>query len=85
MTLKPDDIRRLTVVSQTEFVINGLRNADVREALGGDDPTDAVERRRRSSQVSRQCNHQRINKTRRINARKKTRNPQRVVRGPLEK
>jgi len=52
--LSPDDIRLLTVVSKTEFVINGLRNADVREALYGDDPTDAVERRRRSSRVSRQ-------------------------------
>lgn len=49
----PDDIRLLTVVSKTEFVINGLRNADERLALCGEAPTSLVERRRRSSRVSR--------------------------------
>jgi len=51
--LNPDDIRLLTIVSKTEFVMNGLRNADVRLALYGEDPADATERRRRSSRVSR--------------------------------
>lgn len=52
--LNPQDIRLLSTVSQTEFVLNGLRNADVRRALYGEDPADAKERRRRSSAVSRQ-------------------------------
>lgn len=51
--LNPDDIRLLTLVSKSEFVLSGLRNADVRRELYGEDPADAKERRRRSSSVSR--------------------------------
>lgn len=53
--LSPDDIRLLTTIAQAKFAIAGLRNADVRTALFGVDPTDnAKELRRRSSAVSRQ-------------------------------
>ena len=52
--LSPDDIRLLTIIAQPKFGIAGLRNADVRVALFGADPTDdAKELRRRSSAVSR--------------------------------
>lgn len=52
--LSPADIQLLTIIAQPKFGIAGLRNADVRVALFGDDPTDnAKELRRRSSAVSR--------------------------------
>lgn len=51
--LNSDDIALLTVVSKPEFVMSGLRNADVRRELYGEDPSDAKERRRRSSAVGR--------------------------------
>lgn len=51
--LNPEDIQLLTVVSRSEFVLSGLRNAALRQALYGDDPADAKQRRRRSSAVSR--------------------------------
>ena len=53
--LSPADIQLLTIIAQPKFGIAGLRNADVRVALFGDDPTDnAKELRRRSAAVSRQ-------------------------------
>jgi len=52
--LSPDDIRLLTIIAPPKFGIAGLRNADVRVALFGADPTgDSNELRRRSSAVSR--------------------------------
>lgn len=52
--LSPADIQLLTIIAQPKFGIAGLRNADVRVALFGDDPTDnAKELRRRSAAVSR--------------------------------
>lgn len=56
--LSPDDIQLLTLIANPKFVISGLRNADVRVALFGPDPTgdatgDAKELRRRSSATSR--------------------------------
>ena len=52
--LSPPDIELLTVVSRPEFVISGFRNADLRTALHGGDPSDPVEKRRRASRISRQ-------------------------------
>ena len=52
--LSPADIQLLTIIAQPKFGIAGLRNADVRVALFGADPTDdAKELRRRSSAISR--------------------------------
>lgn len=51
--LSPDDLKLLTAVSRPEFTISGLRNRDLRELLFGSDPSDAQERRRRSSAISR--------------------------------
>jgi hypothetical protein len=49
----PEDIALLKAVNQGEFVINGLRNHDLRQLLC--EPTDsAVERRRQSARVTRQ-------------------------------
>lgn len=52
--LSAQDLKLLTVVSQPEFVIAGLRNQDVRVALNGPDPSAPDQRRRRASAVSRQ-------------------------------
>jgi hypothetical protein len=51
--LQDDDARLLATVIRGEFLIKGFRNADVRVALFGADPTDPAERRRRASRVSR--------------------------------
>ena len=52
--LSPADIRLLTIIAPPKFGVAGLRNADVRGALFGADPTaDAKELRRRSSAVRR--------------------------------
>jgi hypothetical protein len=49
----PEDFALLKTVNQGEFVINGLRNRDLRELLC--EPTDSpVERRRQSARISRQ-------------------------------
>jgi hypothetical protein len=49
----PEDFALLKTVNQGEFVINGLRNRDLRELLCK--PTDSpVERRRQSARISRQ-------------------------------
>jgi hypothetical protein len=52
--LSPQDIELLTIVSRPEFVISGFRNADLRTALNGADPSDPVRKRRRASKISRQ-------------------------------
>jgi hypothetical protein len=49
----PEDFALLKAVNQGEFVINGLRNRDLRQLMC--DPTDSdVERRRQSARISRQ-------------------------------
>ena len=47
------DAPLLAALARGELLINGFRNADIRQALLGEDPTDADERRRRSVHVSR--------------------------------
>ncbi len=49
----PQDLLLLETVSRGEFVISGMRNGDLRKVLFGADPTDAREKRRCSSAVSR--------------------------------
>ena len=49
----PDDLELLRTVARGDFLQNGLRNADLRAALYGTDPTSAAERRRRSAAVTR--------------------------------
>jgi hypothetical protein len=48
------DAALLEAISRPEFAVNGLRNRDVVAALDGKPATDAVARRRRAAQVSRQ-------------------------------
>jgi hypothetical protein len=48
-----NDARLLATVARGEFLIKGFRNADIRTALYGSDPQDPIERRRRTSRVSR--------------------------------
>lgn len=52
--LEHADSRLLGIVSRAEFLLSGLRNRDLREALYGKDPADAAELRRRSAATSRQ-------------------------------
>jgi hypothetical protein len=62
----PGDAHLLEIVSRHEFLINGLRNRDLRRLLYGEDKEDPVEQRRRSSAVTRQLRllraHKLINK-----------------------
>jgi hypothetical protein len=52
--LAAKDATLLEAVSRHEFLINGLRNRDLRRLLYGEAPTDAAEERRRSAAVTRQ-------------------------------
>ena len=49
-----DDAALLEAVSRHEFLINGLRNRDLRPLLYGPESTNAAEQRRRSAAVTRQ-------------------------------
>ncbi len=64
--LAQSDARLLEAVSRHEFLINGLRNRDLRQLLFGKETDDPVEQRRRSSAVTRQLRllraHKLINK-----------------------
>jgi hypothetical protein len=51
--LAADDQALLTAVSDPKWLVNGLRNRDLAQALYGEPPADAAERRRRSARVSR--------------------------------
>jgi hypothetical protein len=51
--LADEDLNLLRVVARGEFMINGLRNRDVRQLLHGDAPEDAAARRRQSAAVGR--------------------------------
>jgi hypothetical protein len=51
--LSEDDTRLLAAVARGEFFIKGFRNADIRQSLFGDDPPDAVAKRRLASRVGR--------------------------------
>ena len=52
--LAAQDAALLEAVSRHEFLINGLRNRDLRRVLYGPDPATALERRRQSAKVTRQ-------------------------------
>ena len=52
--LAAGDAALLAAVSRPEFLINGLRNRDVRRLLYGPDPATAAEQRRQSAAVTRQ-------------------------------
>jgi hypothetical protein len=51
--LAADDAALLQAVSRHEFIINGLRNRDLRQCLYGDKPTTHAEHRRQSAAVTR--------------------------------
>jgi hypothetical protein len=51
--LADDDATLLTAVSRHEFLINGLRNRDLRRVLFGDDTAPSGEQRKRSAVVTR--------------------------------
>jgi hypothetical protein len=51
--LQADAAQLLSAVSDGRWTINGLRNADLREALFGPDPKDPRQTRRRAGQVTR--------------------------------
>jgi hypothetical protein len=46
------DLKLLTAVSDPRWLLNGLRNRDLAEALDGPAPNDPAERRRRSARTS---------------------------------
>jgi hypothetical protein len=52
--LAPADARLLETVARHEFLINGLRNRDLRPLLYADKATTPIEERRRSAAVTRQ-------------------------------
>jgi len=52
--LASGDVQLLEIVSRGDFLINGFRNRDVREARYGTDSVAAAERRRQSAAVTRQ-------------------------------
>jgi hypothetical protein len=51
--LAADDAALLEAVSRHEFLLNGLRNRDLRRLLFGADPSDAAVRRRQAAAVTR--------------------------------
>jgi hypothetical protein len=51
--LSADDLKLLTAVSDPRWLLNGLRNRDLAEALYGLAPKDPAERKRRSARISR--------------------------------
>ena len=51
--LGDEDAALLEAVGRGEFVINGLRNADLRRLLWGPDPQDAASRRSRAAAATR--------------------------------
>src|SRR3954454_2688313 len=52
--LAPGDAALLEAVSRHEFLINGLRNRDLRRLLYGDKEAPAAEQRRQSAAITRQ-------------------------------
>jgi hypothetical protein len=52
--LAPGDAALLEAVSRHEFLINGLRNRDLRRLLYGDQEAPAAEQRRQSAAITRQ-------------------------------
>lgn len=52
--LHESDMKLLKAVNDGRWIINGFRNADIREVLMGSDPDDAAERARRSGRITRQ-------------------------------
>jgi hypothetical protein len=52
--LSAEDLKLLTAISDPRWLLNGLRNRDLAEALHGPLSDDPTERKRRSSQISRQ-------------------------------
>lgn len=48
-----DDAPLLRALGSGDFLLNGFRNRDLRQAMLGDDPADDTERRRRSAAISR--------------------------------
>ena len=52
--LAPTDTALLEAVSRHEFLINGLRNRDLRALLYGEEPATASDKRRQSAAVTRQ-------------------------------
>ena len=52
--LGSSDVRLLEIVSRGDFLINGFRNRDVREALHSTEQVEAAVRRRQSAAVTRQ-------------------------------
>lgn len=51
--LHEEDARLLQAISKAEFLLNGLRNRDLQNALFSDQTDDPKEKRRRSAQISR--------------------------------
>jgi hypothetical protein len=51
--LSGSDLELLQAVGKGEYLINGLRNRDLRQALYGTQPLDAKEKRRQSAAVTR--------------------------------
>jgi hypothetical protein len=48
-----EEVALLTAVSDPKWLVSGLRNRDLAEALEGPAPQDLIERRRRSARISR--------------------------------
>jgi hypothetical protein len=51
--LAPEDVKLLEIVSRGEFLIQGIRNRDIRDAWYGTKSTDVQEQRRHSAAVTR--------------------------------
>ena len=51
--LASEEVKLLEIVSHGDFMINGFRNRDVREAFHGVEPVDVKEKRRQSASVTR--------------------------------
>lgn len=65
--LAREEVKLLEIVSRGDFMLNGFRNRDVREALHGVEPKDVQEKRRQSAAVTRKLRllqaHELIGKT----------------------
>jgi hypothetical protein len=51
--MSTDDLKLLIAVSDPRWLLNGMRNRDLAEALYGPAPNDPMERKRRSARISR--------------------------------
>jgi hypothetical protein len=85
--LAPEDVKLLEMISRGEFMIQGMRNRDLREAWYGPKPTDVAEQRRQSAAITRKLRllqaHELLSKERGSHRYQLTQKGERTITGVL--